>query len=112
MNTPTPETDAKQKLKDMIGEEYVSTDFARKLERERDELAERLDFQRNLNRECIDQITSRTKERDEVREQLAAERELADRLALQLKPLLIATWREKSPTKAELAIKAWQEARR
>ena len=37
MNTPTPETDAKQKLKDMIGDEYVSTDFARRLERERDE---------------------------------------------------------------------------
>ena len=33
----TPETDAKQKLKDMIGDEYVSADFARKLERERDE---------------------------------------------------------------------------
>lgn len=37
MNTPTPETDAKQKLKDMIGDEYVSTDFARRLERERNE---------------------------------------------------------------------------
>ena len=42
-------------------------DHARKLERERDELAERLDFQEKLNRECIDQITDRTNERDEAR---------------------------------------------
>ena len=33
----TPETDACQKLKDMIGDEYVSSDFARKLKRKRDE---------------------------------------------------------------------------
>ena len=32
----TPETDAKQKLKDIIGDEYVFVEFARKLERERD----------------------------------------------------------------------------
>ena len=50
--------------------------FAKTLERElaavteqRDELAESLDFQFKLNRECIDQITTRTKERDEAREQ-------------------------------------------
>lgn len=36
---------------------------------QRDELAESLDFQFKLNRECIDQITTRTKERDEAREQ-------------------------------------------
>ena len=34
MNTPTPRTDAKQKLKDIIGDEYVAVDFARQLERE------------------------------------------------------------------------------
>jgi len=34
---------------------------------QRDELAESLDFQVKLNRECIDQITARTKERDEAR---------------------------------------------
>jgi hypothetical protein len=50
-------------------------------------------------------------ERNEAREQLAAERALADRLASQLEPLLIATWREKPPTKAELAFYAWEEAR-
>ena len=38
----TPETDAKKKLKDMIGDEYVSAHFARKLERERDEATERI----------------------------------------------------------------------
>ena len=32
--TPTPRTDAKQKLKDIIGDEYVAVDFARQLERE------------------------------------------------------------------------------
>jgi hypothetical protein len=31
----TPETDAKQKLKDIIGDEYVAAEFARRLERER-----------------------------------------------------------------------------
>ena len=36
---------------------------------QRDELAESLDFQFKLNRECIDQITTRMKERDEAREQ-------------------------------------------
>ena len=32
--TPTPRVDARQTLKDIIGDEYVSVDFARKLERE------------------------------------------------------------------------------
>lgn len=40
-----------------------------------------------------------------------AERALADRLAEVLRPLLIATWREKQPSKAELAFAAWKEAR-
>jgi hypothetical protein len=48
-----------------------------------------------------------TEQRDEAREKLATERALADRLALQLEPLLIATWKEKPPTKAELAFEAW-----
>lgn len=39
------------------------------------------------------------------------ERALADRLAEVLRPLLIATWREKQPSKAELAFAAWKEAR-
>jgi hypothetical protein len=39
----TPKTDAKQKLKDMIGDEYVSVEFSRKLERERDEAREQRD---------------------------------------------------------------------
>jgi len=43
---------------------------------------------------------------------LFAERALADRLALRLQPLLIATWRETPPTKAELAFAAWEEARK
>jgi chromosome segregation ATPase len=50
------------------------------------------------------------RERDEAREKLEAERALADRLALQLEPLLIFTWRQLPPTKAELAFYAWEEA--
>ena len=111
MNTPTPETDAKQKLKDMIGDEYVSTDFARKLERERDDAiqarkqsaAEWLEITR-----LADIRTTRAKrERDEAREQLAAERELADRLALALK---MTRW--DSPVTCKKALTAWKEARR
>ena len=82
MNTPTPRTDAESFLSRGMGivptlpKEAVRIDFAKTLEREltavteqRDELAESLDFQFKLNRECIDQITTRTKERDEAREQ-------------------------------------------
>jgi hypothetical protein len=53
------------------------------------------------------ELTAVTEQRDEAREKLATERALADRLALQLEPLLIATWKEKPPTKAELAFEAW-----
>ena len=76
MNTPITDAFA-LKIKTPCGEKYwVPVDIARKLERElaavteqRDELAESLDFQFKLNRECIDQITTRTQERDEAREQ-------------------------------------------
>ena len=34
MNTPTPRTDARQKLKDIIGDEYVAVKFTCQLERE------------------------------------------------------------------------------
>lgn len=46
-----------------------------------------------------------------VKSRLQSERALADRLAEALRPLLIATWREKQPSKAELAFAAWKEAR-
>ena len=45
---------------------------------QRDELAESLDFQFKLNRECIDQITTRTKERDEALKDLIFWQSLAD----------------------------------
>ncbi|MBU6170626.1 MAG: hypothetical protein KGQ87_03915 [Verrucomicrobia bacterium] len=47
----------------------------------------------------------------DLRGKLERERALADRLAEALRPLLIATWREKQPSKAELAFAAWKEAR-
>ena len=46
------------------------------------------------------------RERDEAREQLAAERELADRLALALK---MTRW--DSPVTCKKALTAWKEAR-
>lgn len=51
MNTPTPETD---------GECFVTGDFARKLERERDGYRETVQLQR-------EEIAERTRERDEAR---------------------------------------------
>ena len=63
-------------------------EMAARAENARDELAERLDFQEKLNRECIDQIAARTKELDEMTLRwqrtnvaLFKERALADRLA-------------------------------
>jgi hypothetical protein len=47
----------------------------------------------------------------ELRGKLERERALADRLAEALRPLLISTFREKQPSKAELAFTAWKEAR-
>ena len=61
--------------------------------------------------DCLDLASRFERERDEAREKLEAERALADRLALQLEPLLIFTWRQLPPTKAELAFYAWEEAR-
>ena len=75
-----------------------AADKIEELERERDEQCRLLGM--SAEREC------------DLRGMLDRERALADRLALQLKPLLIATWREKSPSKAELAMEAWEEARK
>ena len=77
--TPTPETDGEWNR--LAGQDHPEfernlADFARNLECERDELAERLDFQQKLNRECIDQITDRTNERDEILAQLREEQQL------------------------------------
>lgn len=71
-----------------------------------------LEFLERIPNEVKLMVTELRRKCDEARAQLESERELADRLALQLKPLLIATWREKSPSKAELAMEAWKEARR
>ena len=72
-DTPTLETDAKQKLKDIIGDEYVSAYFARRLERQRDEAREALKTGGMLN--IIDRAAheraAAIRERDEARETLA-----------------------------------------
>ena len=89
MNTDTPRTDDQsvRYYDDATGTriKYVAAKFACQLERE---------------------LAQRERERDEAREQLAAERELADRLALALK---MTRW--DSPVTCKKALTAWKEAR-
>ena len=96
-----------------MAHDWLWRDFARKLERERNELAERLDFQEKLNRECIDQIGFMTDERDEMTLQLKrtndslfAERTLADRLA---NALNATRW--DSPVACKSAFDTWKDER-
>lgn len=70
-----------------------------------------LEFLERIPNEVKLMVTELRRKCDEARAQLESERELADRLAEALRPLLIATWREKQPSKAELAFAAWKEAR-
>ena len=102
--TDTPETDATTCLR--CAESDRNFRAALRVIANLEETIHRMDFQKKLNRECIDQITARTKERDEARAQLAAERELADRLALALK---MTRW--DSPVTCKKALAAWKEAR-
>ena len=74
-DTPTPRTDAKQKLKDIIGDEYVAVDFARQLEREltaaREELAELKEEYGTWwaqKRIAIDELKEVTEQRDRLAE--------------------------------------------
>jgi len=176
--TPTPETseawDAVSRTPDGMYDSsipmsqfaYAMVDHSRKLERERDELAESIlnlshpncqmllrerDEARNeiigwrnkwdcaidmaaRAENALDEMTLRWErtndalfderaERKRVDEyatdlcctlrcELDDERALADQLAARLEPLLIHTWRETPPTKAELAFEAWKEARK
>ena len=81
-DTPTPRTDAKQKLKDIIGDEYVAVDFARQLEREltaaREELAELKEEYGTWwaqKRIAIDELKEVTEQRDRLAEALRQCRE-------------------------------------
>jgi len=67
----TPKTDAKQKLKDMIGDEYVSVEFSRKLERERDGYQEQADALVDRLGATQERMIDAERERDEAREQLS-----------------------------------------
>lgn len=83
---PTPETDAEvdsEMLCACYPNEYVNADFARKLERERDEAREEIEALRHeyhgakaMAGGFKDKIKSLTKERDEARESLENAREL------------------------------------
>lgn len=90
MNTDTPETDATTCLR--CAESDRNFRAALRVIANLEETIHRMDFQKKLNRECIDQITARTKERDEARAQLDAERALTDRLAGALRELRDAEW--------------------
>ena len=73
---------------------------ARRLERERDEARERADTMFAKHADILDQ----------AREQLSAERALADRLAEELEKLAWLAGHE-VPNEAEKALAAWKEAR-
>lgn len=123
-NSTTPETDARQSL-DGMAHDHLWRDFARKLERERYELAQRLDFQEKMSREYIDMHTKLQCERDEAREELIEmtlrwertndalfnERARADRLASALGPIAWLAGNGK-PNVAEQALAAWRDARK
>ena len=65
----TPETDAKQKFKDMIGDEYVSVEFARKLERKRDEALNAFIMTVDEMVQAQSQLREAKREFDEAREE-------------------------------------------
>lgn len=99
MNTtnerPTPETDEAQ-----FGTNRVSVNFARRLERERDEARERLDG----NHAAL----------LAMEKMLYAERALADRLAEVLQRIANEDYRGNRPHHCAVAyygVKAWKEAR-
>ena len=73
----TPETDAAQ-----FGTGRVSVNFARRLERERDEAMKDLEFQRGLYKVQEEYLETARRERDEainaIRETLKENRHLAD----------------------------------
>jgi hypothetical protein len=73
-NIPTPETDAAIWLYYDNGQpfEVIDTDFARKLERERDEARTDLEFRRGLYKVQEQYLETARRERDEAREKLSA----------------------------------------
>ena len=76
MSRPTPETDA-AKLNHSYG--VVDIDFARKLERERDEVREKLRMA-NIEANAHQEIANALKERDEYKQERDEAREERDKL--------------------------------
>jgi flagellar biosynthesis GTPase FlhF len=74
----TPETDAAERMA-FSQEHMVPTEFARRLERERDEAREALEFRRELYKVQQDRLESAMRERDEAREKNARLREIISR---------------------------------
>jgi hypothetical protein len=66
----TPETDAEASYPDSSLGECVDADFARKLERERDEAREDLKFRRGFYKVQEQYLNTATRERDQAREQI------------------------------------------
>ena len=108
-----------EELKTQLGDAKATADLWIQKAKQADEAAadlkvELADTRRHWKEETEEQarLLGMSAEREcDLRGKLERERALADRLAEALRPLLIATWREKQPSKAELAFAAWKEAR-
>ena len=87
----TPETDAAQHegllRTNPIPLQVVTAEFARKLERERDEARADLEFRRGLYKVQEQYLETARRERDEARGQNAKLRDIADALAVALERL-------------------------
>ena len=114
-DTPTPETDAAERCIDEIPQfPFVSSNFARRLERERDNYSEQADGYLVRLGETQERMIDAIRELDEMtlrweraNDALFEERALADRLALALK---MTRW--DSPATCKAALTAWKEARK
>jgi hypothetical protein len=130
--TPTPRTDAAETLWNDAGCHVVHADFARQLERENQTFraaqkacedcdAPRVDRIAELERELaeareneIQHVLSRAKAINDLREQLAAERALADRLGTQLEGIMDEfeySHEVDFNSEDQEALAAWKEAR-
>ena len=106
-----------EELKTQLGDAKATADLWIQKAKQADEAAadlkvELADTRRHWKEETEEQarLLGMSAEREcDLRGKLERERALADRLAEALRPLLIATWREKQPSKAELAFAAWKE---
>lgn len=109
---PTPETDVK--ACPHIGFYSCATvpaDFARHLERERDEAREAAEKAKAFKRVLKEDNAKLRRENDEAREELVTERALADRLANFARNCLETSSSTRLRRLSKAALDAWKEAR-